>query len=497
MKFSKRERLKYRRLQQSLLEDDSQEWQEMTSLANELEGALLNHLPAILNAPIVYSHLKGDLASKGIDVLKANDLADLHGFDPDGNITFRGYALRGMFDGMVERLVQRQVIATPNDQIVREAGDDLCKAVERNRVIAEQRLIQQRLLEKHPQTWNEMLQLAECIARSVCPNHLRSQHEEDCAEEGIRILLERDYVRKFEPERGILFSTYASALMKWAMFDYLDEQRLIKLPRLFRKIFQTHSELWKELGYEPSASETAEALGTTPQKVDEALRWRDEYFGYFIRIDQPSDPTDDDSMPVDPPDPSLTPEEEMVAREEAEEAERHRRPQRKQVERLPIAVRMLDNPNHAVVWILSVFGNASDLEIEQALLKNLDEDSDLANLRDDKASYEEIAQAVDSSSGTVGKWKTRARLKLVEITEVLSRVDDKSVDDIHCETEISQRKVENWREGYQVLRHYSSESSIEQICEITELPRQVVDKWIANADKVNALIERARKTMQP
>jgi RNA polymerase sigma factor for flagellar operon FliA len=99
--------------------------------------------------------------------------------------------------------------------------------------------------------------LADRLA-SRLPEHIV---REDLMSSGVLGLI--DAVEKFEPDRGILFKTYAEFRIKGAMLDEL--RNLDWVPRAVRKKANELDRLWRKLeasfGRPPTDEESAEALG--------------------------------------------------------------------------------------------------------------------------------------------------------------------------------------------------------------------------------------------
>jgi RNA polymerase sigma factor for flagellar operon FliA len=99
--------------------------------------------------------------------------------------------------------------------------------------------------------------LADRLAARL-PDHVA---KEDLMSSGVLGLI--DAVEKFEPDRGILFKTYAEFRIKGAMLDEL--RSLDWVPRAVRKKASELEKLWRrleaELGRPPSDEESAEAMG--------------------------------------------------------------------------------------------------------------------------------------------------------------------------------------------------------------------------------------------
>ncbi|MDR2612349.1 MAG: FliA/WhiG family RNA polymerase sigma factor, partial [Deltaproteobacteria bacterium] len=98
--------------------------------------------------------------------------------------------------------------------------------------------------------------LADRLAARL-PEHVA---KEDLVSSGVLGLI--DAVEKFEPDRGILFKTYAEFRIKGAMLDEL--RSLDWVPRAVRKKAAELEKLWRrleaQLGRPPSDEESAEAL---------------------------------------------------------------------------------------------------------------------------------------------------------------------------------------------------------------------------------------------
>jgi RNA polymerase sigma factor for flagellar operon FliA len=99
--------------------------------------------------------------------------------------------------------------------------------------------------------------LADRLAARL-PDHII---KEDLISSGVLGLI--DAIEKFEPDRGILFKTYAEFRIKGSMLDEL--RNLDWVPRTVRKKASELERLWnrleRELGHPPSDEESAEAMG--------------------------------------------------------------------------------------------------------------------------------------------------------------------------------------------------------------------------------------------
>ncbi|MDR1083601.1 MAG: FliA/WhiG family RNA polymerase sigma factor [Deltaproteobacteria bacterium] len=107
---------------------------------------------------------------------------------------------------------------------------------------------------------------------SRLPAHV---NKEDLISSGVLGLI--DAIDKFDPERGIMFKTYAEFRVKGAMLD--DLRNMDWVPRTVRRKTNELERLWRrlegELGRPPSDEESAEAMGLS---IGEYLHQLDEVY---------------------------------------------------------------------------------------------------------------------------------------------------------------------------------------------------------------------------
>ncbi len=149
----------------------------------------------------------------------------------------------------------REIAGIP--RLTREQEVELARQIRTGDEAAKQRLIEANL------------RLAVQIARRYVNRGLALP---DLIEEGNIGLLRA--VEKFEPDRGARFATYATWWIRQAISRALANQaRMIRLPvhveMLLGRYKREHQRLTQTLGRVPTASELAQALGTSEEQVEE------------------------------------------------------------------------------------------------------------------------------------------------------------------------------------------------------------------------------------
>lgn len=88
--------------------------------------------------------------------------------------------------------------------------------------------------------------------------------------------------QRFDPQRGVRFSTYATAIVDGELRHHLRDSLLMRQPRwvkkLYRQIQEKSSELMHQLGRTPELGELAEALNINEEGILEVM-------GLYARID--------------------------------------------------------------------------------------------------------------------------------------------------------------------------------------------------------------------
>ncbi len=113
--------------------------------------------------------------------------------------------------------------------------------------------------------------IAKGIASNMNSTFYRYATTEEMVHQGVIALI--DSLERFQPEKGIKFSTYAYTKVRGAIIDYVRKQDW--LPRRVRKadiqITRTEELLTNMLGRKPTREEMANKLGISLEKYDQAM----------------------------------------------------------------------------------------------------------------------------------------------------------------------------------------------------------------------------------
>ena len=97
--------------------------------------------------------------------------------------------------------------------------------------------------------------------------------------------------KKFDPERGVKFSTYATFWVKQAIFETItNKSRTIRLPsnivQLKLKIFKFREEFFLAMGFEPDNEIIAKELQVSKSNVQKVLDLNTEHMGDWEAIEE-------------------------------------------------------------------------------------------------------------------------------------------------------------------------------------------------------------------
>jgi len=125
------------------------------------------------------------------------------------------------------------------------------------------------------QTQEELIESCMSLVRFIAGQY-SSQNSlipfEDLVSEGYVGLVQA--AAKYEPSRGVKFSTYAATRIRGSILDALRRENLLSrdVSRWVDQVSTTMQEMTDELGREPSDGEVAGRLNVTPRKLNEVRR---------------------------------------------------------------------------------------------------------------------------------------------------------------------------------------------------------------------------------
>ncbi len=119
---------------------------------------------------------------------------------------------------------------------------------------------------------NQLVLYYSYIARGIATNMSSTFHRyasvEEMVHQGVIALI--DSLERFDPDKGIKFSTYAYTKVRGSIIDYVRKQDW--LPRRVRQaniqITKTEERLTLALGRPPTREEMAKEMGITPEEYD-------------------------------------------------------------------------------------------------------------------------------------------------------------------------------------------------------------------------------------
>lgn len=128
----------------------------------------------------------------------------------------------------------------------------------------------QQLTNEERATVEANLPLVRHIVRRLAGRFPSTYSEDDLVQTGMIGLIEA--TRRFDPDRGIAFSTFAGRRIEGAVYDLMRSEDWLPRSRraLERRIGVAESELIAKHGTRPTDEALAEALEMTPKAIDEA-----------------------------------------------------------------------------------------------------------------------------------------------------------------------------------------------------------------------------------
>ena len=288
-------------MQQASIASDSPGWQQLVALGKEqgyvTYDDILGHLPALEHNVDLLDELLDALGNAGIEVLpsspaqipaedgKSDAVAAEEALDPSALyadlIQDAGYQQALDTDDVVGLYLKeagRVPLLTANEEVA------LAKRMETGQLAAEQlrdlrngltpdmRLELEALVEDGEAAQEYLVRANSRLVISVAKKYIgRGVHFLDLIQEGNIGLIRA--ARKFEYQRGHKFSTYATWWIRQAVSRAVaDQGRTIRVPvhmgDQINRLRRVSTQLTQELGREPSTNELAEALETTPDKID-------------------------------------------------------------------------------------------------------------------------------------------------------------------------------------------------------------------------------------
>lgn len=141
------------------------------------------------------------------------------------------------------------------------------------------------------------LPLVKFVARKMSANLPSNVEVDDLVSWGSLGLL--DALDKFDPQRGVQFSTYAVTRIRGAILDGLQQmewapKQVTSKVRAMRRLVQS---LQQELNRDPTDEELAERMEVTPEQI---RSWRVDHNTQRIKPLAPLEEFDDDSRGIDP-----------------------------------------------------------------------------------------------------------------------------------------------------------------------------------------------------